>query len=97
MKLEEWEEFWAYLVKDMSIVERMGTNHLDSVGEFLEWKRQEWIKYHDNWPTDDEEVKSIKEYIREKAKHLHTEWGDSETNAPNWKSELPAKREDDAS
>ena len=45
MNLEEWEEFWAHLVGDYSIMEEMGTNHLDNVGEFLEWKRQEWIKY----------------------------------------------------
>lgn len=45
MNLEEWEEFWAHLVGDYSIIVGMGTNHLDTVGEFLEWQRQEWIKY----------------------------------------------------
>ena len=47
MNLKDWEEFWAYLVGDYSIMEGMGVNHLDSVGEFLEWQRQEWIKHHD--------------------------------------------------
>ena len=47
MNLEEWENFWAYLVGDYSIIEQMGVNHLDSVGEFLEWQRQEWIKHHE--------------------------------------------------
>ena len=49
MNLEEWENFWAYLVGDYSIMEEMGVNHLDSVGEFLEWSRQEWIKYHEKY------------------------------------------------
>lgn len=47
MNLEEWKEFWAYLVGDMAIVEQMGSNRFDSVGEFLEWQRQEWIKLHE--------------------------------------------------
>lgn len=52
MNLKEWEEFWVYLVGDYSIMEQMGTNHLDSVGEFLEWKRQEWITNHDIYPAE---------------------------------------------
>ena len=50
MNLEDWEEFWAHLVGDYSIMEEMGTNHLESVGEFLEWQRQEWIKYPGDYP-----------------------------------------------
>ena len=51
MNLEEWEEFWAYLVGDLSIAIQVGPNHLDNVGEFLEWKRQEWIKLHETYPA----------------------------------------------
>jgi len=50
MNLEDWEEFWAHLVGDYLIVDEMGPNHLDNVGEFLEWQRQEWIKYHHECP-----------------------------------------------
>lgn len=51
MNEAEWEEFWAYLVGDYSIMESMGPNHLDTVGAFLEWQRREWIKHHKDWPS----------------------------------------------
>ena len=50
MNEDQWEEFWAHLVGDHLIVDQMGTNHLDSVGASLEWKRQEFMKYHHKYP-----------------------------------------------
>lgn len=52
MSREDWEQFWMYLMKDLAIIVNMGCQHFDSVAEYLEWMRQEWLKWHDEWPSE---------------------------------------------
>ena len=52
MSKEDWEKFWAYLMEEYSIVVNIGSNRFDNVAKYLEWKRQEWLKWHESWPSE---------------------------------------------
>lgn len=79
MNLKEWEEFWAYFVGDNLIVIQMGPNRFDNIGEFLEWRRQEWIEHHHKWP-DSGITKAGREYIQTGKKFIPF----SEENEPDF-------------
>lgn len=63
MNEKEWEEFWAYLVGEKLIVTNMGSHNKNSVGSYLEWKRQEWLKHHQDCP-DCGITKAGREFIK---------------------------------